>query len=111
MSLELNVCPLSAPATASTRLDTNLDLNAIKQRQQATWASGDFVVISTTLPGPALAPAMGFRAAPHRTIRAGCEQRALRAARVQFSLSIRRPLDRGVPPFLRADPRCMRGWG
>jgi SAM-dependent methyltransferase len=33
----------------SSVIDTAVDFNAIKQRQQATWASGDFAVIGTTL--------------------------------------------------------------
>lgn len=33
----------------SSVIDTTVDFNAIKQRQQATWASGDFAVIGTTL--------------------------------------------------------------
>ena len=40
------------------------DFAAIKQRQQATWASGDFAVIGTTLQivGEALAEAVDVRA-------------------------------------------------
>src|SRR5512132_1142999 len=40
------------------------DLSAIKQRQQATWASGDFAVIGTTLQivGESLAEAVDVRA-------------------------------------------------
>jgi 2-polyprenyl-3-methyl-5-hydroxy-6-metoxy-1,4-benzoquinol methylase len=33
----------------SSVIDTAVDFNAIRQRQQATWASGDFAVIGTTL--------------------------------------------------------------
>src|SRR6185312_12854159 len=36
-------CPPSQPATPP------VDLAAVKKRQQATWASGDFSVIGTTL--------------------------------------------------------------
>ncbi|HKQ26203.1 MAG TPA: class I SAM-dependent methyltransferase [Burkholderiales bacterium] len=41
-----------------------MDFNAIKQRQQATWASGDFAIIGTTLQivGEALAEAVDVRA-------------------------------------------------
>jgi SAM-dependent methyltransferase len=41
-----------------------VDLNAIKQRQQATWASGDFAIIGTTLQivGESLAEAADVRA-------------------------------------------------
>lgn len=48
-------------ATASA---TPIDFNAIKQRQQATWASGDFAVIGTTLQivGELLAEAADVRA-------------------------------------------------
>src|SRR3954453_4909535 len=40
------------------------DLAAIKQRQQATWASGDFAIIGTTLQivGESLAEAVDIRA-------------------------------------------------
>lgn len=60
MSLELNVC---APA-ATTTAQTKVDFNAIKQRQQATWASGDFAIIGTTLQivGELLAEAVDVRA-------------------------------------------------
>jgi SAM-dependent methyltransferase len=36
-------------ATAPTTANNNVDFNAIKQRQQATWASGDFAIVGTTL--------------------------------------------------------------
>lgn len=53
------VCTPVAPATI-----TKPDFNAIKQRQQATWASGDFSVIGTTLQivGELLAEAADVRA-------------------------------------------------
>ena len=46
------------------RLKTTPDFAAIKQRQQATWASGDFAVIGTTLQivGESLAEATDIRA-------------------------------------------------
>ncbi|MGH8595271.1 MAG: class I SAM-dependent methyltransferase [Gammaproteobacteria bacterium] len=62
MSHELNVAnpntSTKAPAAA------NVDFNAIKQRQQATWASGDFAIIGTTLQivGELLAEAVDVRA-------------------------------------------------
>ena len=42
----------------------NIDFSALKQRQQATWASGDFAIIGTTLQivGEALAEAADVRA-------------------------------------------------
>ena len=55
---------LSEPSTAAARQTSVPDLAAIKQRQQATWASGDFAVIGTTLQivGEALAEAADVRA-------------------------------------------------
>ena len=55
---------LSEPSTAAARQTPVPDLAAIKQRQQATWASGDFAVIGTTLQivGEALAEAADVRA-------------------------------------------------
>ncbi|MFP5505942.1 MAG: class I SAM-dependent methyltransferase [Gammaproteobacteria bacterium] len=49
---------LSQPAAA------NIDFSALKQRQQATWSSGDFAIIGTTLQivGEALAEAADVRA-------------------------------------------------
>lgn len=48
MNPELKVCasPSAMPSTASA---SNIDFNAIKQRQQATWSSGDYAIIGTTL--------------------------------------------------------------
>src|SRR5688500_8719054 len=50
-------------AAATTAADTP-DYTAIKQRQQATWASGDFAVVGTTLQivGEMLAEAADVRA-------------------------------------------------
>ena len=50
--------------TATDRLKPAPDFAAIKQRQQATWASGDFAVIGTTLQivGESLAEATDIRA-------------------------------------------------
>ena len=54
----------SEPSTAASRQTPVPDLAAIKQRQQATWASGDFAVIGTTLQivGESLAEAADVRA-------------------------------------------------
>jgi len=54
----------SEPSTAAARQTPVPDLAAIKQRQQATWASGDFAVIGTTLQivGETLAEAADVRA-------------------------------------------------
>jgi hypothetical protein len=49
MGLELNVCTPTASATASTAFHAPVDFTAIKHRQQAAWASGDYAVIGTTL--------------------------------------------------------------
>lgn len=49
MSLELNVRAEGATTKTTAPTDTGVDFNAIKQRQQATWASGDFAIIGTTL--------------------------------------------------------------
>jgi SAM-dependent methyltransferase len=54
------------PPTVATMTpsDANVDFNAIKQRQQATWASGDFAIVGTTLQivGELLAEAADVRA-------------------------------------------------
>lgn len=59
MTTPAHSCP--APAASAT---PQPDLVAIKARQQATWASGDFAVIGTTLQivGEALAEAVDLRA-------------------------------------------------
>jgi SAM-dependent methyltransferase len=63
MSMEMDVCTPVAPAKARTGA-AKIDFNAIKQRQQATWASGDFAIIGTTLQivGETLAEAADVRA-------------------------------------------------
>ncbi|MGH8767220.1 MAG: class I SAM-dependent methyltransferase [Burkholderiales bacterium] len=50
--------------TAAAAVAANVDFSAIKQRQQATWASGDFAIIGTTLQivGELLAEAVDVRA-------------------------------------------------
>ena len=64
MNLESNSCTPVASTKASTSSNTQIDFNAIKQRQQATWASGDFAIIGTTLQivGESLAEAVDVRA-------------------------------------------------
>jgi SAM-dependent methyltransferase len=64
MNLELQSCTPVASTKASTATHTNVDFNAMKQRQQATWASGDFAIIGTTLQivGEMLAEAVDVRA-------------------------------------------------
>jgi len=54
----------TASATADIAPAATLDFKAIKQRQQATWASGDFAIIGTTLQivGELLAEAADVRA-------------------------------------------------
>ena len=64
MGLERNVFPPATTMTASTAASVNVDFTAIKQRQQAAWASGDYAVIGTTLQmvGESLAEAVDVRA-------------------------------------------------
>jgi len=64
MGFELNVCTPTASANASNATGADIDFAAIKQRQQATWASGDFAIIGTTLQivGESLAEATDVRA-------------------------------------------------
>jgi len=52
------------PTSAQPVTDALIDFNTIKKRQQATWASGDFAVIGTTLQivGESLAEAADVRA-------------------------------------------------
>jgi len=59
----MNAAAQTCPATATT-VTPPPDLAAIKARQQATWASGDFAVIGTTLQivGESLAEAIDLRA-------------------------------------------------
>jgi len=64
MSLELKVRAPATPAQAPAATNTGVDFDSIKQRQQATWASGDFAIIGTTLQivGESLAEAADVRA-------------------------------------------------
>ena len=62
MSHPSNVCPPVVAASPSTT--SNINFDAIKQRQQATWASGDFAIVGTTLQivGERLVEAIDVRA-------------------------------------------------
>ncbi len=64
MSLELSAVIPCTSTTAAVAVAANVDFSAIKQRQQATWASGDFAIIGTTLQivGELLAEAVDVRA-------------------------------------------------
>ena len=64
MSTEMNSATLDAPARSPAAAPATVDFNAIKQRQQATWASGDFAIVGTTLQivGEMLAEAADVRA-------------------------------------------------
>lgn len=64
MSAELNTCTRVSSAKAPPATNADVDFNAIKQRQQATWTSGDFAIIGTTLQivGESLAEAVDVRA-------------------------------------------------
>jgi SAM-dependent methyltransferase len=84
MRPELNVRTPVASNNASAATHTNVDFNAIKQRQQATWASGDFAIIGTTLQivGELLAEAADVRAGEHvLDVAAGNGNATLAAAR------------------------------
>src|SRR5262244_3448497 len=63
MKPELGTLTAEIPAKAPAATG-NIDFKAIKQRQQATWASGDFAIIGTTLQivGELLAEAVDVRA-------------------------------------------------
>jgi ubiquinone/menaquinone biosynthesis C-methylase UbiE len=64
MSLEMNFETPIATGKATTVPGIHVDFSAIKQRQQATWASGDYAIIGTTLQivGESLAEAVDVRA-------------------------------------------------
>ena len=64
MNQQLAVHALHTSTLASSPPNAAVDFNAIKQRQQATWASGDFAIIGTTLQivGESLAEAVDVRA-------------------------------------------------
>lgn len=80
MKPELNAYTPATSATAAA----GIDFNAIKQRQQATWSSGDFAIIGTTLQivGESLAEAVDLRAGEHvLDVAAGNGNATLAAAR------------------------------
>ena len=64
MTTELNVCTPAAPSMAPTPGPGQVDFGAIKQRQHATWASGNYAIVGTTLQivGEHLAEAVDLRA-------------------------------------------------
>ena len=64
MRLEANSFSPLARTSAPAVAPGDVDFGAIKQRQQATWASGDYAVIGTTLQivGESLAEAVDLRA-------------------------------------------------
>jgi ubiquinone/menaquinone biosynthesis C-methylase UbiE len=77
---------MNAPGTAPASVtgDSVIDFNAIKLRQQATWASGDFAIIGTTLQivGESLAEAADVRAGERvLDVAAGNGNASLAAAR------------------------------
>ena len=78
--------PVCTPVTATmgSTIITKTDFNAIKQRQQTTWASGDFAVVGTTLQivGELLAEATDVRAGERvLDVAAGNGNASLAAAR------------------------------
>jgi ubiquinone/menaquinone biosynthesis C-methylase UbiE len=84
MSPELNVCTPTLATKPPGAPSANIDFDAIKQRQQATWASGDYATIGTTLQivGESLAEAADVRAAEHvLDVAAGNGNATLAAAR------------------------------
>lgn len=64
MTTELNVCTPSAPSMAPAPGPGQVDFGAVKQRQHATWASGNYAIVGTTLQivGEHLAEAVDLRA-------------------------------------------------
>ena len=64
MNLEMNICTPAAPARAFSPSQAQVDFSAIKQRQHATWASGNYAIVGTTLQivGEHLAEAVDLRA-------------------------------------------------
>ncbi len=75
---------MSTPSAAQPATDAVIDFNAIKRRQQATWASGDFAIIGTTLQivGESLAEAADVRAGERALdVAAGNGNASLAAAR------------------------------
>jgi hypothetical protein len=76
------------------------DFAAIKQKQQATWASGDFAVVGTTLQivGETLAEAVD--------VRAGERVLDVAAGNGNATLGSRRPTSRIFPSRTRASTSC-----
>jgi SAM-dependent methyltransferase len=75
---------LNAPIPTPPVTRESIDFNAIKRRQQATWASGDFAIIGTTLQivGESLAEAADVRAGERvLDVAAGNGNASLAAAR------------------------------
>jgi SAM-dependent methyltransferase len=75
---------VATAAQRSATAESAIDLGTIKQRQQATWASGDFAIIGTTLQivGESLAEAADVRAGEHvLDVAAGNGNASLAAAR------------------------------
>lgn len=64
MNLELNVCTPAASGRAPSPGQATVDFSAIKQRQHATWASGNYAIVGSTLQivGEHLAEAVDLRA-------------------------------------------------
>lgn len=64
MSIALDAKLIATAAKTPMATGASVDFDAIKQRQQATWASGDFAIIGTTLQivGEMLAEAADVRA-------------------------------------------------
>ncbi len=84
MSPEPNAYTPATSAKTATAASASVDFGAIKQRQQATWASGDFAIIGTTLQivGELLAEAADVRADEHvLDVAAGNGNATLAAAR------------------------------
>ena len=74
----------SAPVLAPAAQPAGIDFEAIKQRQQATWTSGDYAVLGTTLQivGETLAEAIDLRAGERvLDVAAGNGNASLAAAR------------------------------
>lgn len=75
---------MSTPSAAQPAIGSVVDFNAIKRRQQAAWASGDFAIIGTTLQivGESLAEAADVRAGERvLDVAAGNGNASLAAAR------------------------------
>lgn len=75
---------MSTPSAAQPASGSVVDFNAIKRRQQAAWASGDFAIIGTTLQivGESLAEAADVRAGERvLDVAAGNGNASLAAAR------------------------------